>query len=91
MEPAARVVVLGEGAVTDTVKVLAVLTQLRLRRDSVTLSLAEINLQINSSNCLEWNERLKRPQILIIISSLKYLETLWISVVRNLLLLNINV
>ena len=43
MEPAARLVVLGDGAVTDTVKVLAVLTPLSLRRDSVTLNLAEIS------------------------------------------------
>jgi len=43
LEPAARVVVLGDGAVTDTVKVQAVLTPLSHRRGSVTLSLAEIS------------------------------------------------
>ena len=43
MEPAARVVVLGDGAVTDTVKVQAVLTPPSHRRGSVTLSLAEIS------------------------------------------------
>jgi len=43
LEPAARVVVLGDGAVTDTVKVQAVLTPPSHRRGSVTLSLAEIS------------------------------------------------
>ena len=46
--PAARIVVLGGGAVTDTVKVPAVLTPLSPSRGSVTLSPAYNLLQLCS-------------------------------------------